>query len=67
MAGSLQGIVFALTGACWVFPRTVKDVLFSWRDSFVGKKEGKFASLFPFESFGQFREKNIVWLLEKGC
>ena len=34
----LWEIVLALFGVQWVFLETVKEVLFSWRGSFVGKK-----------------------------
>ncbi|RVW19996.1 LINE-1 retrotransposable element ORF2 protein [Vitis vinifera] len=37
----LWEIVFVLFGIQWVFPETVKDMLFSWRGSFVGKKRKK--------------------------
>ena len=41
MGRVLWDIVLGLFGAQWVFPETVKEVLFSWRDSFVGKKRNK--------------------------
>ena len=37
----LWEIVFVLFGIQWVFPETVKDMLFSWRGFFVGKKRKK--------------------------
>ena len=33
--------MFGLVDVKWVFPETVKDVLVSWRGSFVGKKRKK--------------------------
>ena len=41
MARVLWDIVLGLFGAQWVFPETVKKVLFSWRGSFVGEKKEK--------------------------
>ena len=43
----LWEIVLALFGAQWVFPETVKEVLFSWRDPFVGKKRKKIWNSIP--------------------
>ena len=34
----LWEIILALFGVPWVFPKIVKEVLFSWKDPFVGKK-----------------------------
>ena len=41
VARVLWDIVLVLFGAQWVFPETVKEVLFSWRGSFMGKKMEK--------------------------
>lgn len=41
VVSSLWEITLKLVGAHWVFPRTVKDVISSWRESFVGKKRRK--------------------------
>ena len=41
VARVLWDIVLGLFGAQWVFPEIVKEVLFSWRGSFVGKKRKK--------------------------
>ena len=38
---ALWDIVFGLVDLKWVFPGTVKEVLASWRGSFVGKKRKK--------------------------
>ena len=35
---TLWEIVLAIFGVQWVFPESVKEVLLSWRGSFVGKK-----------------------------
>ena len=43
----LWEIVLALFGVQWVFPETVKEVLFSWRDPFVGKKRKKIWNSIP--------------------
>ena len=47
VARVLWGIVLGLVGAQWVFPETVKEVLFSWRGSFVGKKNEKTLEFHP--------------------
>ena len=41
VARVLWDIVLGLFGAQWVFLETVKEVLFSWRGSFVEKKRKK--------------------------
>ena len=38
---ALWDIVLGLVDVKWVFPETVKEVLISWRGSFVGKKRKK--------------------------
>ena len=43
----LWEIVLALTGIQWVFPETIKKVLFSWRSPFVGKKRKKIWNSIP--------------------
>ena len=44
---ALWEIVFALVGVQWVFPESVKEALFSWRGSFVGKKRKNFWNSIP--------------------
>ena len=41
MARVLWEIVLGLFGAQWVFPESVKEVVFSWKGSFVGEKREK--------------------------
>ena len=51
MARVLWDLVLGLFGVQRAFPETVKEVLFSWRGSFVGKKRKKlwnFIQLFIF-------------------
>ncbi|RVX21093.1 putative ribonuclease H protein [Vitis vinifera] len=43
----LWDIVFGLVDVKWVFPETVKDVLVSWRGSFVGNKRKKIWKAIP--------------------
>ena len=43
----LWEIVLALFGANWVFPKTVKEMLFSWRGPFVGEKRKKIWTFIP--------------------
>ena len=44
---ALWEIVLALVGVQWVFPELVKEALFSWRGSFVGKKRKKIWNSIP--------------------
>ena len=55
----LSKIVLALFGIQWVFLETVKEVLFSWRGPFVGKKGKRFGNSFRCVFFGRFGRKEI--------
>ncbi|KAJ9705958.1 hypothetical protein PVL29_003867 [Vitis rotundifolia] len=44
---TLWDIVLALVGVQWVFPETVKEVLWSWRGSFVGRKRKRIWNSIP--------------------
>ena len=39
--------MLGLVGVKWVFPNTVKEVLYSWGGAFVGKKRKKFWNSIP--------------------
>ena len=55
----LWEIVLALFGVQWVFPESVKEVLFSWRDPFVGKKRKKIWNSIPLCIFWMvWKERN---------
>ena len=54
----LWEIVLALFGVQWVFPESVKEVLFSWRDPFVGKKKEKDLKFHPVVYFLDGMEGN---------
>ena len=41
VAKGLWDIILALCGVQWVFPKSVKEVLSSWKGSFVGRKGKK--------------------------
>ena len=41
MVSPLWDLFFSLIGFSWVFPKTIKDALISWKGSFVGKKRRK--------------------------
>ena len=57
----LWEIVLALFGANWVFPETVKEMLLSWRDPFVGKKRKKIWNSIPLCIFWTvWKEINIL-------
>ena len=47
VARVLWDLVLGLFGVQWAFPETVKEVLFSWRGSFVGKKRKKLWNSIP--------------------
>ena len=51
--------ILALIGAQWVFPETVKEVLFSWSGPFVGKKRKKIRNSIPLCIFWMvWKERN---------
>ena len=52
-------IVLTLFGAQWVFPEIVKEVLFSWRGPFVGKKRKRFGTPSRCVFFGRYGRKEI--------
>ena len=60
MARVLWDIVLGLFGAQWVFLETVKEVLFSWRGSFVGKKRKKIWKSIPFIFCTLWKERNML-------
>ena len=45
VVSSLWEIFFALVGVRWVFSKTIKEALLSWRGSFVGRKRKIFVVL----------------------
>lgn len=50
---------FCLVGLCWVFPKTVKEILLSWRGSFVERKRKKFLKSIPICTFWEvLKERN---------
>ncbi|RVW30880.1 putative ribonuclease H protein [Vitis vinifera] len=56
---ALWDIVFGLVDVKWVFPETVKEVLASWRGSFVGKKRKKIWDAIPLCIFWKvWKERN---------
>ncbi|WKA09925.1 hypothetical protein VitviT2T_027534 [Vitis vinifera] len=59
VARELWDLVLGLVGVKWVFPKTVKEVLYSWGGSFVGKKKKKFWSSIPLFIFWMvWKERN---------
>ena len=53
------GIVLSLFGAQWVFPNSVKEVVLSWKGSFVGKKREKIWRSIPLFIFWTvWKERN---------
>ena len=47
VVSSLWTIILALVGVNWVFPKTIKEALLSWRGSFVGRKRKKIWNVVP--------------------
>ena len=47
MVRALWDVVFGLVDVKWVFPEILKEVLASWRGSFVGKKRKKIWDVIP--------------------
>ena len=59
VARVLWELVLGLFGVQWAFPETVKEVLFSWRGSFVGKKRKKLWNFIPLFIFWTvWKERN---------
>ena len=55
----LWDLVLGLVGVQWAFPKTVKEVLYSWRGAFVGKKRKKLWNSIPLFIFWTvWKEKN---------
>ena len=58
---ALWEIVLALVGVQWVFPESVKEALFSWRGSFVGKKRKNIWNSIPLCIFWTvWKKRNIL-------
>ena len=55
----VRHLLFSLFGMAWVIPYTVKELLCSWYESFVGREAKSVAngSLMSFLDFGQFEWK----------
>ena len=61
----LWDLVLGLFGVQWAFPETVKEVLFSWRGSFVGKKKNKLWNSIPLFIFWTvWKERNRLTFRE---
>ena len=59
VASVLWGMVLSLFGAQWVFPETVKEVIISWKGSFVGKKRKRiWRSILLFIFWTVWKERN---------
>ena len=59
VARELWDLVLGLFGVKWVFPNTVKEVLYSWGGAFVGKKGKNSGIPFRYSFFGWFGRKRI--------
>ena len=67
MARVLWEIVLGLFGAQWVFPEIVKEVVLSWKGSFVGKKRKKIWRSIPLFIFWMvWKERNRLAFRGKG-
>ena len=59
VARLLWDLVLGLVGVQWVFPKTVKEDLYSWGGAFVGKKRKKLWNSIPLYIFGTvWKERN---------
>ena len=59
VASVLWGMTLSLFGAQWVFPETVKEVITSWKGSFVGKKRKRIWRSIPLFIFWTvWKERN---------
>ncbi|RVW68652.1 Flowering time control protein FY [Vitis vinifera] len=59
VAKGLWDTILALCGVQWVFPNSVKEVLSSWKDSFVGRKRKKVWKSIPLFIFWTiWKERN---------
>ena len=57
----LWEIILSLVGISWVFPKEVKDVLLSWKGSYVGKKGRKIWISVPLGTFwAVWKEMNRI-------
>ena len=67
VARVLWDLVLGLFGVKWAFPETVKEVLFSWRGSFVRKKRKKLWNFIPLFIFWTvWMERNKLAFREGG-
>ena len=67
MARVLWEIVLGLFGAQWVFSETVKEVVLSWKGSFVGKKRKKIWRFIPLFIFWMvWKERNRLSFRGRG-
>ena len=58
---ALWEIIFNLVGVQWVFPKTVKEAITSWKGSFVGKKRKKDWKIVPLCIFWfAWKERNHI-------
>ena len=61
MAKGLWNIILALCGVQWVFPNSVKEVLSSWKGSFVGRKRKEVWKSIPLFIFWTiWKERNML-------
>ena len=59
VARVLWDLVLGLVGVKWVFPNTVKEVLYSWGDFLWGEKGKSSGIPFRYSFFGWFGRKGI--------
>ena len=61
VVSSLWEIIFSLMGASWIFPKTIKEAIYSWKGTFVGRKRKKLWNSIPLCIFWTlWKERNRI-------
>ena len=61
IVSALWEIIFNLVGVHWVFPKTMKEAITSWKGSFVGQKRKKAWRIVPLCIFWSvWKERNCI-------
>ena len=66
IVSSLWEIIFSLFRLSWVFPKSIKEAVLSWKGSFVGKKRSKVWKSVPVCIFWTFWKKRNCLAFKNG-